>query len=358
MLIAGATIAALLVIAALVPMLPLAHGIVRIGDFPRQQFLAVACIVFVALFLFSQYGPALAVTEGALGAVALLQAWYILPFTPMWRKQSAGSDGEDGCAVRIVSSNVKMSNDRYADLAAEVGRADPDLVIFMEVDQKWVEGLAPLLKRYPHVIARQQENSYGMVLASRFELSDTQVTCLLTKRVPSIITVVTTPGGRRFRLYAIHPEPPVPNETSKGRDGETALAAMKARSDDLPVLVSGDLNDVAWSRTTARFRRISQLLDPRVGRRVFSTFDARYPLMRWPLDHLFHSAHFRFTSMKRLKPCGSDHFPVAFELKLCDQEYAIGRPPVASRLEVERAQELVAEARERDDAPIGEDWEK
>lgn len=360
MLLAFELLAALFVLATLVPFAPLSHGFVRIGDFPRVQVFSLALLLLAAAVVLQDgRGPWLAV-ELAFLAVALVQSWFILPFTPVWRKQTASFDpaaDADGTPLKLVASNVKMSNRAWSEMAAMLAARDPDIVILMEVDQNWVDGMAPLLDRYEHKVLVPQDNSYGMVLASRHPLTDTLQSDLLTEGVPSIITTVQVSPRRRFRLYAIHPEPPVPHRGSEGRDGETALVALKVREETLPVLVTGDLNDVAWSQTTHRFRRISRLLDPRVGRRIFATFDARYRLLRWPLDHLFHSPEFRLKDMQRLPPCGSDHFPVLFDLVLCSDEDAESEPEEADSDDIATARELVREARDRDEKPIGSDWE-
>lgn len=359
MSIAIATIAALLAVATLLPLLPFAHGIVRVGDFPRQQFLALAVVALATSFFFRPDGAWWLVVQLALAAVAVTQLIYVVPYSRLWRRQSAApAPGERGQRIRLLACNVKMSNRNFGALASLIGSRNPDLFILMEVDQQWFEAMEPVLEKYPHIVAMPQENSYGMVLASRFPLSDTEAGFLLTDGVPSVISTVEAPDGQRFRLYAIHPEPPVPHRGTEGRDGETALVALRVRDETLPVLVSGDLNDVAWSRTTQRFRRISGLLDPRIGRQIFSTFDARWPLIRWPLDHLFHTPDFRIAGMHRLPPCGSDHFPVEFDLLLCPRSKAESKPEKANGDDIERARDLADQARRRDEDPIGTDWEK
>ena len=78
--------------------------------------------------------------------------------------------------------------------------------------------------------------------------------------------------------------------------------------------MAGDFNDVAWSYTTDLFRDLSGLLDPRRGRGLYATFPADYPLLRWPLDHVFHSEALALVEMRRLGDVGSDHFPILVEL--------------------------------------------
>lgn len=360
MLIAQTVLAVFLVAITVMPFLPFAHGMVRIGDFPRQQILvlALACLVLSLVSGGALFDHPFFLTVFAL--VAALQAWFIAEFTGLWRKESKAFDTtvDRGKRFRLVASNVKMSNRNYAAHIDIVTKSDPDILILMETDDAWIGGMREVLARYPYRLEQPQDNAYGMALASKFRLDDASVQDLLTEGIPSIFATVVLDETFRFRLFSIHPEPPVPHRGTEGRDGETALISLAARKEKGPLIVTGDLNDVAWSKTTRRFRRISRLLDPRVGRRMVNTFDARYWFMRWPLDHLFHSAHFRLVDMQRLDAGGSDHFPVQFDLVLCPDPKAESRPDQADEGDLSRARDLVQQADEREEEPIGANWEK
>ena len=167
-------------------------------------------------------------------------------------------------------------------------------------------------KDYLYRVPVPLDNLYGMHLYSRLELKDIEVKFILSDEIPSIHTMVILPSGQPVQLYCLHPKPPSPTEAKDStlRDAELLIVGDQIKDLDESCIVMGDLNDVAWSRTTRLFQRISGLLDPRVGRHFVNTFHADYPLLRWSLDHIFHSTDFALVKMQRLPHIGSDHFPV------------------------------------------------
>ncbi len=112
----------------------------------------------------------------------------------------------------------------------------------------------------------------------------------------------------------------------------------------MPTVVLGDLNDVAWSHTNYLFQDVSGLLDPRIGRGFYNTFHARYPFVRFPLDHFFHSNHFRLIDFRRLPYFGSDHFPVLIALSHEPDAAREQEELHADAEEVEEAEEKIEQA--------------
>jgi endonuclease/exonuclease/phosphatase (EEP) superfamily protein YafD len=350
----------LLIAATVVSFLHIPHGFVRSFAFPRLQFLGIALALALATgWLVGDRAWFWALLAGQAGVI-LVQAVSIAQFTPLRPRQSQRWKGDpDGTnTVSLLSANVKMSNRNYARAIEATRRLDPDIAVFMETDAAWVDALSELSASHPHVVAHPLDNAYGLVLFSRLALSETQVRDLVMEGVPSIVTAASLRDGRRFRLHVVHPEPPVPHIDSLGRDAELLKVADLVAEDPMPAIVCGDLNDVAWSNTTRMFQRLSRLLDPRVGRGFYNTFDARFPLLRWPLDHLFHDARFHLIAMKRVENIGSDHFPMFFKLALAEDAPEANPPPAEDAEDRAESREIQEEAKDLDREAIGVDWEK
>ena len=121
-----------------------------------------------------------------------------------------------------------------------------------------------------------------------------------------------------MEIYGVHPRPPSVLQDTTERDIELVRVATKIRERGTPAIVLGDLNDVAWSPTTAMFMKTGSLLDPRRGRGFYNTYPARWPGLRYPLDYIFSTSHFKICSMRVLPSFGSDHLPLIAELSLDD----------------------------------------
>lgn len=351
----------ILVIGSLVPLSKVPHGIVRGLPFPREQYLLLS-VALAVLVPFVHSGWPMFWALVLLAIVGGVQLLYVLKFTPIWRRQSVSASDDlkanAGARISLLASNVKLSNRAYRRLTTLIQQKSPDIAMAIEVDNDWINALQADLKvDYPHWVEVPKTTGYGLCVMSRLELSDVEVREMITEGVPSIKATVTLRDGRKLRIYVVHPEPPVIDHDTKGRDGEIVQVGMEAADDDLPAIVTGDLNDVAWSSTTRRFQRLSGLLDPRVGRGFYNTFSATMPWMRWPLDHLFHDPKFRLVDMQRLPKIGSDHFPMWFELALAETEKANSDPEEFDPEEREEAEKVIEEERKRDREPIGTDWE-
>lgn len=353
------TASIILLLISIAPLNRLPWGVVRVLDFPRPQIFLIAAITFVLAFIYIDNTRLLIGVSVAAGAALLIQAYRIARYLPVSRKTSfqADPDKPDLGSVSLLSLNVKQSN-RHFDIVAKMIRdTRADMVILMEVNQLWLDELRGVLAKYHHCVEHPLDNSYGIALYSMLPLKRKKLRFLINEEIPSIDCLVQMSSGKVIRLFCLHPEPPVPHRDTKGRDAEILRAGLELEYEELPVIVAGDLNDVAWSSTTHRFLRVSGLLDPREGRGFFNTFDARIPLMRWPLDHVFHSRHFRFKKMTRLPFVGSDHFPIYCKLVLTGDANDNGPSQDASNDDKKEADGLIEEEKGKDRRPIGVDWE-
>ena len=329
---------------SLIPLVRNDYWAFRVFEYPRFQKLIACAVLLLVLCFFLYRDPSLDIY--IISALLLANTFYlfyqIYPFTYLSKKEllRIGAELPDN-TIALMTGNVFQYNREAKAYLENVFNADPDILLLLETDSWWDSETSELAEKYPYSVKAPQENTYGMLLYSKIELLDYEVKFLVEDDIPSIHTLAVLPCGQKVQLYCVHPTPPVPQENPRSteRDKELLLVADKAKGNVYPVIVMGDLNDVAWSYTTSLFCKISGLLDPRKGRGFFNTFHAKSRFLRFPLDHVFCSTDFKLVTIKKLDAAGSDHFPMYVKLQYEKVASLEQEEPVASAEERELAEE-------------------
>ena len=309
------TVSAVLTLA---PLLRVKVGLVRVWDFPRPQIAAASALSLVGLLAGEAVAPdpfGLSMSAIAI-ATLLFQGAHIVPYVPFLATRSArATTTHADREFSVLIANVKRENKEFARLRKLIEDCDPDIVLVLEPDESWRAGLEPVMARYPIRLVDPLDNHYGMIFLTRMDMVTGRLLRPVRPDIPAVEASLRTASGFEFDFYGLHPIPPMPDHSSTERDIELLVAAAKVKERSRPAIVAGDLNDVAWSRTTQRFLATTKMIDPRIGRGFYATFHADYWFLRWPLDHVFYSDDFKLVALQTMPHIGSDHFPIFVRLQ-------------------------------------------
>ncbi len=324
---------------------------VRALDLPRLQF-ALGLGLVLGLGLSARNRSRLFIPVLALLGL-LAQGWHLYPLSPLGPREMALAPRDATASrVRVLAANVLMENRDYDRLMKMVRILSPDVLLLMETDQAWVDGIEPLLAEYPTVLRAPQENYYGMVFATRLRTDEARIVRLTAAPTPAVIAQLRDGADRRFAFLGLHPKPPVVGEDTEERDAQLLYSALFARSAELPTVLAGDLNMAAWSHSARRMRWAGGYLSPRAGRGFYNSFDIDSLLLRVPIDHMMLSPDVVLQGFALSPDFGSDHYPVVGDLSF-DPELAarLNRTPDplpdAERAKIEAEVARYAEGLER-----------
>lgn len=343
---------AIAVVLTLIPLIAADFWWIRIFDFLHIQLTLLTLTAIAAYFIRFDIKW---VKDYIFMAILLVCFTYqfikIYPYTPLAPKELADSSSNAQQKIKLLAANVLQENENKNEMVQEIKRHDPDIFVLTETDILWQKAVDQHFKdSYEYRVEIPLENTYGMILYSKFELLEPEVKFLVDDSIPSIHSRMKLPQGDIIQLYAIHPTPPMPqhNPKSTDRDAEMMKIALKSLEREIPVIVTGDFNDVAWSETTSLLQKVGRLLDPRVGRGFYNTFNANSFLLRWPLDHLFISEEFRIENISLGESAGSDHFPFYAELSLEPEKAKEQMPDEPTPEQIKRARNQIENEEEEE----------
>ncbi len=354
-------LAVLALLAAAVPALSVDTWWVRYLDFPRLQFLIPMLVLLGATVLAAWLLPGcvrgwsgmvtvVALLVGIVWDAVLLGPYLLPPMLGLPPVAVAAGSCPTADRLRVLEANVQMTNKQDHRLLEMVRAADPDIAWFQETNAWWEQELSPLTSIMPYGKVEAQPNYFGVHLFSKLPLRDPAVRNLTNSRNPSVFTAVALPSGDVVKLYAVHPRPPQVGQSTAERDAQLMATALAAREDTKRHVLLGDLNSVSWEAVVQRLGAIGNLLDPRVGRGLYITWNANDAFAKWPLDHILPGPGFTVAALRVLPAFGSDHHPMMAEL--CRVSGWVGtKSPPLSESEAVSVWEIIARGQGKASSP-------
>jgi endonuclease/exonuclease/phosphatase (EEP) superfamily protein YafD len=310
-----------LLLIGLAPLVKNEKWIFRIFDYPRVQKL-ILCLLLISGWILT--GAYTIDTIGyILCSMLLIMAIYLIyqiyPYTPLGIRMvqtTPTQSSNENFMVLVI--NVYQYNTSYEKVISLIKKEQPDFFLLVETDLKWAKAIGTFKNDYPYWVEKPLDTTYGMLFYSRLPILENKINFLIDPEIPSLETLLQLKDGQLTKVFSIHPMPPVPQENPRSteRDAEILLVGKMVKAYKKPAIVLGDLNDVGWSFTSELFLKTSGMLDPRRGRGMYNTFNARYFFLRWPLDHIFVTKHFTLDQLQVHNNVGSDHFPISARFTL------------------------------------------
>lgn len=281
--------------------LGLYHQYLDITNSFKAQYLAVGISALVYFFLTQrQQWLVVSLVTIFINGVEVLP-WYIPQGIAVNPPQT----------MRVLAFNVLSSNTEYEQVIAWVKTEKPDLAIFMEASNQWMQELKKLDDIYLYHVNAEK---IDMQIYSNLPLENPRLT-IHGKNRGYVLADINQ--GAEFSLMASHTYPPVVfgqqgfnwrNEQLKEM-GETIAAIEK------PVVVVGDLNVTMWSPYYQNaLQKNTRLRNTRRGFGILPTYQGQNFFQAIPIDHCLVSEEIQVANMRHGPSLGSDHVPIIVDL--------------------------------------------
>jgi endonuclease/exonuclease/phosphatase (EEP) superfamily protein YafD len=275
----------------------------------RDLLLAPAPVL--AAIAVARRRPALALAFAALSVELARHA-------DIGRPSAAPQAAANSTDCRLITANVLRWNDQIAQLADDVLRESPDIVVLQELTPDHVAALesTDLWNALPHRILDPIDGFYGSAILSRWPIAGKAILDL--QEFPMATADILTPAGE-MHVIAVHTvNPAEPGRLPTWRRQHEQLADY-VRHHTRPVVLAGDFNATGHHRP---FRTLlaADLRDAftDAGRGTGATWPNRRPpipsVMR--LDHVVFSPGITARAVTSAPSTGSDHRRLIVDLAI------------------------------------------
>ncbi|MBX9692964.1 MAG: endonuclease/exonuclease/phosphatase family protein [Cyanobacteria bacterium] len=260
----------------------------------------------------------LALARRKLEAIAVFLTMVILlvQIAPLFIPESPPQQGTGNrTTIKLLQLNVNSKNKR-SDLVIDcVKRYQPDVVLFEEVNGRWLTELTKgLTPQYQVVEGRAQEDNFGIVMFASVPKVESRLITLGYFKVPAILAIFDK-NGEKFTIFGVHVLPPHSESNFTDRNLAYDEMAMIRKKCPRSFILMGDLNSTTWSPYFKELLSDSQLKDSSRGHGWQPTWPMQLPFLGLDLEHCLISPNLAVMKREPGSAVGSDHLPLYVELE-------------------------------------------
>ncbi|MET3924831.1 endonuclease/exonuclease/phosphatase family protein [Devosia sp. 2618] len=189
--------------------------------------------------------------------------------------------GEAVATATVLSFNTLAYNSRGSDIVDYMIETAPDVAVIMESEaiHAQLDRLATFFPARAGCDATGQD--CDLMMFSRTPLTDVQVIPLKPLNRLRLVTAKTEINGQSVTIVGVHLSKPYFDETAWV---ELFHIRDVLRQIEGPVILSGDFNAAAWSKTVSRFAKGASLIPPPF---YPATWPVRFGALGVPIDNMF-----------------------------------------------------------------------
>ncbi|PCI25338.1 hypothetical protein COB57_01255 [Candidatus Peregrinibacteria bacterium] len=237
------------------------------------------------------------------------------PLVPYYQSHRPENFSDNPVQLKVLVSNVLVNNKNSEPILQYIKKRDPDVVSFLEIDERWMKEIEPLTKDYPYKHHATAGGFFDVAVFSKTELKNSHIEYFGESSAPTLLSTITI-EGKDIQIIAAHPVPPISPEYLERRNKQIKSTAEFIEKSDLPTILMGDLNITMWSPYYTQLETTANLVNTRKGFGILPSWPTYWPWLQIPIDHILVSKNFRIDHLETGPNIGSDHLPMYVEVSL------------------------------------------
>jgi endonuclease/exonuclease/phosphatase (EEP) superfamily protein YafD len=299
----------------------------------KVQYLILCLLLFGILLLGHRQKTAIAIGLLCLTIASTeILPWYLPQHVSEARagdNRTTNRTANRTVPLKIINSNILILNRNYDKVISFVRSENPDIAIFIEVDEAWADKLATLKDILPYASDLPLSFDLGIAVFSRVPLKNVAAEYFGTNFTPSQFKRASVLAdleieGQTISLIATHPTTPIKPKVFTSRNIQLEAIAKYIQTLKHPVIMAGDLNITMWSPYYRQFIRNTGLRNTREGFGILPTWPTNKAqsrlvarianLVAIPIDHCLVSPAIAVQNIRTGPNVDSDHLPLITDL--------------------------------------------